>query len=122
MGRTKANVNPPAAVPQLTGADTQSQLSVATGAPFHSCVSCIGYHALAASTPIGLLIEKYVQPCRPNIVSTKSKSGFTCVSCGTHPGGRGEPRVIRQNANPARAYDLEGARSGVLGTLMTGLG
>ena len=37
MGRTKANMKPPAAVPHITGADTQSQLSVALGAPFHSC-------------------------------------------------------------------------------------
>jgi hypothetical protein len=37
-------------------------------------------------------------------------------------GGRSEPRVIPQNEDPARACDLEGARSGVSGTLMTGLG
>jgi hypothetical protein len=37
MGRTKANVNPPAAVPQIAGADTQPQLSEALGASFHSC-------------------------------------------------------------------------------------
>jgi len=36
-GRTKANVNPPAAVPNITGADTESQLSVALSASFHSC-------------------------------------------------------------------------------------
>ena len=36
-GRTKANVNPPAAVPDITSADTESQLSVALGASFHSC-------------------------------------------------------------------------------------
>ena len=36
-GRTKAKVNPPAAVPNITGADTESQLSVALSASFHSC-------------------------------------------------------------------------------------
>jgi hypothetical protein len=36
MRRTKANVKPPAAVPQIAGADTQSQLSEALGASFHS--------------------------------------------------------------------------------------
>ena len=36
--RTKANAKPPVAVPYITGADTQSQLSVALGAPyFHRC-------------------------------------------------------------------------------------
>jgi hypothetical protein len=37
MYRTKANVKPPATIPQIMGADTQSQLSVTLGAPFHSC-------------------------------------------------------------------------------------
>jgi len=36
-GRTKAKVNPPAAVPNITGTDTESQLSVALSASFHSC-------------------------------------------------------------------------------------
>ena len=39
--RTKANSKPPAAVPHITGADTQPQLSVALGAPFHSCSRCL---------------------------------------------------------------------------------
>ena len=40
--RTKANAKPPVAVPQITGADTQSQLSVALGARFfHSCSRCL---------------------------------------------------------------------------------
>ena len=38
MGRTKADVNPPAAV---TGVDTRPQLSVALGTPFHSCSRCL---------------------------------------------------------------------------------
>lgn len=37
MDRTKASVNPPAAVPQITGADTQSKLSMTLDARFHSC-------------------------------------------------------------------------------------
>src|SRR5262249_60514115 len=36
VGRAVAHVNPPAAVPQITGADTQSEFSVALGASFHS--------------------------------------------------------------------------------------
>jgi hypothetical protein len=37
MCRTEADVNPPATVPKITGADTQSQLPVALAATFHSC-------------------------------------------------------------------------------------
>ena len=36
-GRAKANVNPPAAGPDIAGANTEPQLPVALGASFHSC-------------------------------------------------------------------------------------
>jgi hypothetical protein len=35
--RTKAKMNPPAAVPQISEAHTQSQFSVALGARLHGC-------------------------------------------------------------------------------------
>ena len=35
--RTKAKVDPPAALPNVTDADTQSQFSAALSARFHSC-------------------------------------------------------------------------------------
>jgi hypothetical protein len=35
MGRTKVNVNPPEAVPQIAGANTQAQLSLALGATLY---------------------------------------------------------------------------------------
>src|SRR5262249_61003027 len=37
VGRAVAHMNPPAAVPQITGADTYSEFSVTLGASFHCC-------------------------------------------------------------------------------------
>jgi hypothetical protein len=39
MRRTKTNVNPPACIPQITGTDTYSQLSVTLCASFHGYIS-----------------------------------------------------------------------------------
>jgi hypothetical protein len=45
---------------------------------------------------------------RRNMVSSKAKNGFNCVSCGTHPNGRAG-RVIRQKREPARSLRLRAA-------------
>src|SRR5262249_6474775 len=76
--------NPPAAVPQITGADTQSELSAALGASFH-CLFLLGH-----PSPIGHLLRSSVQSRSRNMVSSEAKNGFNCVSCGTFRGGRGE--------------------------------
>jgi hypothetical protein len=44
------NVNPPASIPEITGADTQSQLSVTLRAPFHGYISIVFRAETAART------------------------------------------------------------------------
>src|SRR5215470_20250271 len=81
-------MNPPAAVPQITGADTQSEFSVALGASFHSSFLFLPQELLGAPlcrhpSPIGHLLRSSVQSRSRNMVSSEAKNGFNCVSCGT---------------------------------------
>jgi hypothetical protein len=43
---------------------------------------------LSHPSPIGGPAEREVQKRKRNMVSSKAKNGFNCVSCGTHRGGR----------------------------------
>jgi hypothetical protein len=112
VGRAVAHMNPPAAVPQITRADTQSELSVALGASFH----CFSF---SAPSPIGHLLRSGVQSRSRNMVSSEAKNGFNCVSCGTfRAGGEARPRAIRQNENPAEGFPCGGCPGRGSGTLM----
>jgi len=52
-------------------------------------------------SPIGHPLRGRVQKRKRNMVSSKAKNGFNCVSCGTHGGGQAGGMSIRQHENPA---------------------
>jgi hypothetical protein len=55
---------------------------VALGAPFHGFVSRFGCRvAVAASTPVGLMLEKWGSKFRAKCGFVGVKNGFNCVSC-----------------------------------------
>src|SRR5262245_18329895 len=114
--RAVPHVNPPAAVPQMTGADTYSEFSVTLGASFHSSYLFLALRncqvpLYAHPSPIGHLLRSSVQSRTRNMVSSEAKNGFNCVSCGTLRGG--EAARHSPNENPARASHVRvPARSG----------
>src|SRR5262245_7276152 len=103
VGRAVAHMNPPAAVPQITGADTQSEFSVALGASFH----CFSFSA-TSSRPFGHLLRRVVQSRSRNMVSSEAKNGFNCVSCGTFRGGEARPRAVRPKREPRPSVCRQG--------------
>jgi hypothetical protein len=106
VGRAVAHMNPPAAVPQITGADTQSELSVALGASFH----CFSF---SAPSPIGHLLRSGVQSRSRNMVSSEAKNGFNCVSCGTFRAGARRGRApFAKTRTPPRVSRVGGAQGG----------
>jgi hypothetical protein len=56
---------------------------------------------LSHPSPIGHPLRGRVQNRKRNMVSSKAKNGFNCVSCGTHGGGQAGGVSIRQHENPA---------------------
>ena len=71
-----------------------------TGRTFSSLrLTCIGCHALAASPPIGLLLERARSKLKAQYGFVEGENGFNCVSCGTHrraflSHGRREPSAL----------------------------
>jgi hypothetical protein len=107
VGRAVAHKYPPAAVPQITGADTQSELSVALGASFH----CFSF---SAPSPIGHLLRSGIQSRSRNMVSSEAKNGFNCVSCGTFRAGARQGRApFAKTRTPPRVSRVGVPRAGL---------
>jgi hypothetical protein len=79
---------------------------------------------LSHPSPVGHPPRRRVQSQSGNMVSSKAKNGFNCVSCGTYRGEEAScvsfaktwtPPERVQNLDPAGACDWEGAMGGVLG-------
>jgi hypothetical protein len=68
VGRTVANVNPPAPAPQITGTDTYIRVFRDIG----RIVSLL--FLLGHPSPVGHQLMKRVQTGRPNLVSSKAKT------------------------------------------------
>src|SRR5262249_12026538 len=58
--------------------------------------------------PLVHLQRSSVQSRNRNMVSSKAKNGFNCVSCGTFRGGRGELRAFAKREPRPRVYLLRG--------------
>ena len=102
VGRAVAHMNPPAAVPQITGADTQSEFSVTLGASFHSSFlfwpsGIVRARSGRHPSPVGHLLRISVQSRSRNMVSSGAKNGFNCVSCGTFHRDEASCGVVRQH-------------------------
>jgi hypothetical protein len=112
VGRAVAHMNPPAAVPQITGPDTQSELSVALGASFH-CLFLLG-----RPSPIGHLLRSSVQSRSRNMVSSEAKTVSIVFRAELSARGEARPPAIRQNENPAEGFPCGGCPGRGSGTLM----
>src|SRR5262249_41009504 len=117
VGRTKANVNTPAPVPQ-NGSGHLIPAFHGTGRTF----SLLPSHPLDAAScsidaSLDLVLERQSSQAKDGFVESKKLSIVFCAELTAR--GTSEPCVFHQNENPARSASFKRMKLGMLSTFLT---